>query len=233
MWGPPGAMGPAGAGGSGSSANITPDTHPSSPTAWDDEFEFGTTLDVTGARRSGANAWTAFNQTSGMTLAVAQGALQTAQPVVSSSTDVSIFYQTAPSGAWTVVAKMAILTANIVGLYAGVHTGKFLVMGFLGSNAAATAFNSSSSFSSTLASNGWPAGGNFSGSTTQPSWVYLMMSWDGTQVTAAISPTGVPGSFQTVATSTFLGAAPAEVGFCSDAFGGPSNITMDWFRRTA
>jgi hypothetical protein len=54
--GPPGMTGPAGSG--GGSSGILIDVPPTSPTAWDDEFTFGTVLDTTGARRSGANAWT-------------------------------------------------------------------------------------------------------------------------------------------------------------------------------
>lgn len=235
MWGPPGPQGPAGSGG-GPAANITPDTHPASPTAWDDEFEFGTTLDTSGSRRAGANAWSTFNVTAGTTVTIGSGSLLIDQPVVSGSTDVSLFYQAAPSGTWTIVAKMSVATANVVGLYAGSHTGKFLSLGWVGGGTIEMAsFNSTTSFSGGIASTSWPASGTVggAGSTTPPSWVYLAMSWDGTQVTYAVSASGVPGSFLTVASSTFLGAAPAEVGFCSDAFGGTSEVIADWFRRTA
>lgn len=43
-------------------SNITADTHPLTANAWDDEFEYGTGVDTTGARFSGANAWSWFNQ---------------------------------------------------------------------------------------------------------------------------------------------------------------------------
>lgn len=54
MMGPPGIAGISGSGSSG----ILIDVPPASPTAWDDEFTFGTALDTSGARRAGANAWT-------------------------------------------------------------------------------------------------------------------------------------------------------------------------------
>lgn len=55
-----------GGGGGGGSSNVTPDTHPSTPTASDDEFEYGTAIDTTGARFSGATGWTVIT-TSGAT----------------------------------------------------------------------------------------------------------------------------------------------------------------------
>jgi hypothetical protein len=232
MW-IPGSPGKDGTGGSGSAANITPDTHPASPTDWDDEFEFGSSIDTTGARFSGANAWTISNSTTGLTTTVGSGSLLITRPASSGSTNVNIFYQTAPTGTWTIVAKMATSTANAMGLYAGVHTGKFLCLGRIGTSIELSAFTSITSFNSAVASVSWPMSGSFSGSTTTPSWTYLKMSWDGTNVTFAISASGVPGSFLTVGSSTFLGVAPAEVGFCCDGFGGITMIAADWFRRAA
>lgn len=61
--------------GAGVTGNLTPDTHPSSPTPYDDEFEYGTAFDTTGARRTSANSWT-LTKTSGTTAPlVGQGAV--------------------------------------------------------------------------------------------------------------------------------------------------------------
>lgn len=51
----------AGGGGGSGGGNITPDTHPVIPSAWDDEFEYGTAIDTAGARRAGAQAWQTLN----------------------------------------------------------------------------------------------------------------------------------------------------------------------------
>ncbi|MGH8258784.1 MAG: hypothetical protein ACREUG_03740, partial [Steroidobacteraceae bacterium] len=103
MWGAPGVPG---SGGSGAAANITPDTHPSSPTVWDDEFEFGSTLDTTGARRSGANPWTIVNTPGSSSQSIADGALN----VLLKTSAVGSFLATQPapsSGAWAFELKLS------------------------------------------------------------------------------------------------------------------------------
>lgn len=42
----------------GGGGSLSPDTQPSSPTPYDDEFEYGSGADTTGGRRTSANAWT-------------------------------------------------------------------------------------------------------------------------------------------------------------------------------
>lgn len=54
---------------------ISPDTHPTSPTVWDDEFEYGTAIDTTGARFSGANAWVEHHPTGTVAPSVSHGML--------------------------------------------------------------------------------------------------------------------------------------------------------------
>lgn len=229
--GPPGISGTS-SGGGGSGGNITPDVHPTSPTAWDDEFEYGSALDTTGARRAGANAWTFYNQNTGLTASVAQGSLVWVNPVQGSATNVNIAAQAAPSGNWTFTAKVTLSAGNILGLYAGSHTGKFLQMGFFHGSLAMLAFNSVTSYNNTVGSAGWP-NGSLNGYSF-PGWIYIQTSWDGTNTHFWISPSGVPGTFIEVGTgSAFLGAAPAEIGFCSDGYGNPAIMAVDWFRRVA
>lgn len=60
----------------GSGGNLSPDTHPETATAWDDEFEYGTgAIDTTGARFSGANAWTVYKPTGTTAATVSHGML--------------------------------------------------------------------------------------------------------------------------------------------------------------
>lgn len=60
------------ASGGGGGSNLTPDSHPGTATAWDDEFELGSALDTTGARATGANAWT-WQQQNTATVAIGKG----------------------------------------------------------------------------------------------------------------------------------------------------------------
>lgn len=68
----------SGGGGGSSQFNVTPDTHGSAPTGVgvgpNDEFEFGSVLDTTGARYASATGWTAHNQNNTV-IALANGAL--------------------------------------------------------------------------------------------------------------------------------------------------------------
>lgn len=82
------------AGTSGGGANTTPDSHPASPTIWDDEFEYGTAVDTTGARRTSAQAWALHLSGSAAAPAVANGALQVAY----GSGKTMIMLQSAPVG---------------------------------------------------------------------------------------------------------------------------------------
>ena len=49
-------------GGGGSGSPVSPESYPIAPTAADDEFEYGATIDTTGARATGANAWSWYNK---------------------------------------------------------------------------------------------------------------------------------------------------------------------------
>jgi hypothetical protein len=114
MWGPPGPAAPAGSGG-GSAANITPDTHPSSPTLWDDEFEFGSALDTTGARSSGAKPWVVVNQPGTSTLNVSKGAFDLNCTLASLSKNLSVVGVAPPSsGAWEFTTKLLNVGVSIV-----------------------------------------------------------------------------------------------------------------------
>lgn len=91
-------------GGGGSGGNVTIDSHPSIPTGVglgpNDEFETGTSIDTSGARYSGANAWTLANFSGGGNLVVNGGlAMQSGRGTTDNP---SIAYQpiASPGSAW-------------------------------------------------------------------------------------------------------------------------------------
>lgn len=60
--------------GNSARVNITPESHPATAKDADDEFEFGSSIDTAGGRRTGATPWVWFNQNVSQT-AVADGSL--------------------------------------------------------------------------------------------------------------------------------------------------------------
>lgn len=211
---------------SGGASNITPDTHPSSPTAWDDEFEFGSVLDTTGARFSGANAWTIFGGTSA-SWPQDHGA---ATPL--STANVAV--QTLPSGSWTFVAKVLQdpNASQQLGMVIGNRTtGKAYNIFIYNSTTGYIQLgniNSSWSygFNSNLTSGGMVRVAN--------GVYYLMASYNsGTGTfTFSASNTGLSGQFFSSLSRTIasdLGAAALEIGLGLQVTGS----YYDWFRRTA
>lgn len=93
-------------GGGSSGGNITPDTHPTLPTAWDDEFEYGSGVDTTGARRSGANAWNLHHVGTGATPPAPLVSQGYAGVTLSGSSTVTMFQSVPGSGDWGFVAKV-------------------------------------------------------------------------------------------------------------------------------
>lgn len=200
--------------------NVTPDTHPTSPTIYDDEFEFGSVIDTTGARFAGANPWVGFTAN---TIAgpVAQGALQTITQ--GSSTSAGAGYGFAvPSGTWTFVWKGLRPAAQVWNLstWKGYYFGtsgsgnNFLIQSETRNWATGSyAFNSSVS---SFASNGSPA--------------YFMLQWDGTNLKFSWSQSGYNSDFSLLTTQAASGwiITPDHIGFGTSA-----SVAVDWFRRTA
>jgi phage terminase large subunit-like protein len=220
----------------GGSSNITPDTHPGSPTAWDDEFEYGTSIDTSGARRAGANAWTGVgaNPTS-LIETVTQGSLVYGI----NQTNGEVFWvQPVPaSGAWTFTAKMQTNTpsnaavglgvfnsANNYQLWMGPYSGTLLVIAesYQGPNTSPTYFSTLYNSAPTTFSNA--------------PWSYYQISYNGSgTLSFGWSLTGLPGSFVVVvsqAVSTFI-AALTGVGILQANGGASAAGCVDWFRRTA
>lgn len=120
----------AAAGSSGGGGNITPDTHPATANPANDEFEVGSVLDTTGARFSGATAWTLHNPTptTAMTT-VAGGAIVFggANQGINNET-VAVQAINTPASSWEFRAKQLGVSSGSTGLGANQPTiGGFFV----------------------------------------------------------------------------------------------------------
>ncbi|HEY3658276.1 MAG TPA: hypothetical protein VGL34_25175 [Steroidobacteraceae bacterium] len=208
----------------GNSANVTPDTHPSSPDALNDEFE---TLSLDAA-------WTWLNQGS-VTATLADGSL-----ILTGTTDglIHAITKAAPATPYTVGCK-ASLSASTAGSGTGIgllvrnsSSGKLYCYLLDTANGpfACYAFDNPTTFNATLFnSTAFPIG---TVNTTQ--WIHMEIENDGTNLKFKASMTGVAGSYQqigTVALATFIGSV-SHVGvlFNNNVSGGVGIV--DWFRRT-
>lgn len=239
---------PSGGGGS-TGVNVTPDTHPSLATNWDDEFETGSSIDTTGTRFSGANPWSWINQNSA-TAVVGRGNVILVPPQNGGA--FSYVAQTTPSGTWKFRAKMSVPLYNTNGPYGGLllynsANGHNVFFG-----AAYNSFISGCTPGVLVAvSSSWPSGGGATshiptstsvvGSPTVRDLVdywYYEIDYDGTNLSYLISRSGVDGSFVQVYSGTAssdLGAAPTHIGLASASYvaGIASMVVCDWFRRVA
>ena len=228
------------AGGGVSLFNLTPDLHPSIPTGVglgpNDEFETGSTIDTTGARYSGATAWTAFNAT-GYTTAISGDGSLVLKNVSASTSLCGGYSQPLPgSGTWTYTAKIA-LAGNITGGAAGgifIGTTSSAKMSLLLISATASIVVQHNTNSTTFSANAFSAGAVVAVNGQFP-WIYLQISYDGTNLHYAISFTGAAGSFVNVFSelpATFLAGVPTVIGVTQGSPVGSATI-CDWFRRTA
>lgn len=220
-------------------ANLTPDTHPSTPTANDDEFEFGSSIDLTGARFTGAVPWTAFNLGTG-TNAIAEGSLVFA-PALTSARSWGGYSQPAPAGSYTLVAKLAVQNQSSStngGVFFGTTTsGKLITFSLIVGQLLVQAMTDPNTFSANQAG---PTAGIVEtlGVVAVYGWVYLQITYDGTNLIFSISLTGVPGTFFQFFSETaasFLGGPPSLVGIGDNNFSASTQslLIVDWWRRTA
>lgn len=237
-------------GGGGSSLfNITPDSHPSTPTGVglgpNDEFETGATIDTAGARYASATAWTAFGLSTGAN-AVSGGNL-VFKPALTASRNFGGYSQPVAGATFTYTMKAKISAYNAstgAGMFfatASGAAGKILWIGFGSGGFIAQRLTNNTTFSANQSTAGtWSATTNIASPTSQSSspWVYMRLAYDGTNLTASFSDTGVEGTFFQYYTETaaaFLGGAPALVGFGADNESATVQLAqiIDWFRRTA
>jgi hypothetical protein len=229
---------PSGGGGGG---NITADSHPATASAADDEFEFGTGMDTTGARRSGATAWSNFNTVTG-SWTVNRGSL-CFKPFITTVANFNGYTQSVSGSTWEYTAKMegANLNANCnLGIFVGTASGtagKFIMLG-MNQSVSLQKWNSATSFNSAPFTGTIPNQVAATGVGTNTIPFYFRIKYDGTNLIFSFSLTGIEGSYIPVLTetpATFLGT-PAIIGI-----GGQQSATVatapilicDWFRKTA
>lgn len=215
----------------GTAANVTPDTHPASPNALDDEFESGTTINT--------SKWTAFALLTG-TNAVAAGALKFLPALNGGTRNWGGYSQPAPGTAFTIVAKLAGFNGSsntLNGLFfatASGASGHIVLFGWNGTTLIVQHLSNSTTFSS----NAVVSGQTLTETLVGYPWTYLQIQYDGTNLNFAASLSGEPGSFVAIFSETavsFLGGAPALIGLGSDneSSSVQSALYVDWFRRTA
>ena len=217
-------------------SNVTPDTHPTSPTVYDDEFE-ETTL---------PSKWSWFNQGT-FSYTLADGALVLAGST-SAGISVASLEQTLPAGSWKFAAK---LTAyNFAGsgptgafVLRNSTTGNLLVFGLgvagsAGFDYYVQEFTSGTAFSTTayhLASGGQaPYQSFFNNMTSFPNYLEIGYDQPSNSYSFFISNLGYPSTYVfqfNQAATTFLGAADKiGLGFDNNS-ATQATVIYDWFRR--
>jgi len=208
-------------------ANVTPDTHPATPDAMDDEFE-GASLDSKWAWRNQGTA----------TATLSQGSLVMTAPA-NSALNLRGLEQTVSSpGRWRCkVASRAMADFNLAGLYlANNGTGRMLVIDQ--QNAGGTMYVVQKfSNATTFGSNVYGPSNDTARYGAIHQWVYLEVEYDGVTVYFRVSASGVDGTFRTLyseAAATFLGT-PDRVGLVVNSSSAvePGIGVFDWFRRMA
>jgi hypothetical protein len=231
---------------SGGSGNVTPDTHPSSPTIYDDEFEEGA-LDTGGTRSAGANPWVWIDQGT-VSPVVTQGGLVLV--TTDTASHVRVVAQTVPAGSWTFTAKVGanLPSTTAAGfqygglcLYAS-GTGKVMFFGpILGGTPSASDYCIDQWTNTTTFSNRFATGNISAGAGSMTAWngtlIYQQFKYDGTSWYASLSASGYAGEFTQIATQTaagFIGTI-THVGFALTSNTGPAGYAVfsDWIRKTA
>jgi hypothetical protein len=202
--------------------NITPDTHPWPELSVNDEFEYGTSIDTTGARWTGAAGWNSLGiNTSNISTLVTDGALVatiTGNATITSTSALSGWYQAVSGTTWAYSAKIRVVSSSPgtgtmqAGLFVCTSqrnvTSASAIFYALGYNSNSLQLNKWS-WSSSIASapiNGGEStirldeteliiGGNFSTNSAQFSYVYLQVFTSGSFVMCAVSIDGMPGTY--------------------------------------
>lgn len=224
--------------GGGGGGNETPDSHPASPDDADDEFEYGTNIDTTGARRAGATPWAWRNQ-GGATDTIDKGALIILAPD-SAGIAMRMIEQDAPAGAYRYRCKLTHWLPAINYTRAGLFVLRTASSKLL---AVDTAYSTGFQHQA----NSWNINGPYIGAigSTTPfigdayDKVYLEIEYDGSSIyTFRFSKTGHEGTWTTIGTeaqATNLGGAADKIGLyvnIENSAGAGSGI-FDWFRRMA
>ena len=234
-----------------STVNQTPDTHPTSPTIWDDEFE-GTSLDTTGTRRTGANPWTIYNALTSSN-SQANGSLVVNSAIGAGGGTggraITIIGQPVPAGtAWKFRSKFAMQSqssGNLCGLSAlESGTQKSVNWGWLFNPghtvvAFACSYTNYSNFGQDLDN---VIGGSdlayqlidsFTNKTPMRWWE---MERNGGNLIVRLSDDGYfYQTYITIPIATYFTSAPDTIGLAVDAVAvaDATHLYADWFRRVA
>jgi hypothetical protein len=226
------------------SLNVTPDSHPLSANAADDEFETGSTIDTAGTRFSGATAWSWLNQGT-LASVVGQGSLILAN--TNQTTSIRGVTQ-APSGStYRYRAKCSFFTPTNNTGAAGMilAKGAKIIIFAIGYNGGGFFFIQKYTNATTLSSSSFGTVGDIpatrvagasTGLTTD--FGYMEIEYNGTNIIFRASGTGYEGTFGTFLSetaATFLGGAPDAIGLCisGQAVATAFAVTCDWFRKMA
>lgn len=214
-------------GGGGGGGNVTPDTHPASPTAWDDEFESGSSIDLT--------KWTLMGAAGGA-FDVGQGCLLLAAAAAAGQISA---VQATPTAPYTFVAKFAGSDNQAQGivLYNSGNNAQITVLAISGTSGQNTIVqnNSFSSGSNPPFSSNQYVSSDYLTFGVQSQFRYYKIENDGTNIKVSLSATGTIGSFLLVSTQTIASwiAAVTHIGFTTWGGAPTSILSVDWFRRTA
>lgn len=225
-----------GGGGGGGTANLEVNTHPLSPDDIDDEFEYGVALDTSGARRASAVPWVSAHTAGTFTENVGQGVWALHCAAASSVRNIELPI----TGTFTVRARVMPIFSGAdcyLDFYVGEPGGKFVGFGLDTDGGGSTRYHYFrwSGYGTAVAfpvatplTAGWHGWGD---------WYYLEWEYDGTNIIARRSPTGLEGTFVVVSSETaasFLGGAPDKIGLQYLQSNTNANLlVVDWVRRFA
>lgn len=203
--------------------------------AWDDEFE-GSAIDSGGTRRTGAKAWTWFNQ---LAATVTQGQGRTVMRADYGVGDVihSALLEDAPSAPWVFRAKVQ----NVSASHYTESNGGLLIYNSVNGKAYQVGFSTYHGGIAAISIGGLNGGGDAftPGSAVHNSQgvpTYVELEHDGSDIIARASKSGADGDWITMATGVlaFTGTI-THVGIAVGAGLGQadSRACFEWFRRVS
>lgn len=211
------------------------DAPPATPNNPDDEFDSGSSIDTTGARRASSVSWDVSLSNSTTTFAVAKHRLVVATPAVGGGNNLRTARQAiVGASTWRYEAPVTIVTGGIgTNHFGGMilresATGKIVVLWVSAGNAQVGVyyFNSVSSFNTS-------AVGPYNAHQFSQ---YLAIECDGTNYIYEVSRNGKGWERILITTkSNFFTTAADEIGFGCDANNGSVGCVMEseWFRQVA
>lgn len=235
-----------GGGGGGGGGNtyyiggaINVDSHPATPSAWDDEFE-GAALDTAGTRFTGANPWVWGNQ-AGTVATLLMGAAQM-RPPISAAGDIHSIEQPVPGGAsWTFRARVSMLLLadyNNCGFVLHESATGRLIRYTMYHSGSSLAFDidTYSDYSTSISSLGSGSIMSLGLQVQGVDWFYIELKLAAGNYIFSVSATGLDNTFtaiNTTAITAYFTTAADFIGLhqATQNAGSQNYINWDWFRR--